>query len=124
MTDRIDRRSGEYHVVHMFSAMLLIASFSVPANAADANSQAKMQLGREVFTKLAAPNCGICHALKDAGTTGEIGAKLEELKPTASQVAEAVRKGVGAMPPFEGKLTEAQIQAVAYYVSQAARKGN
>ncbi|MDH4293192.1 MAG: hypothetical protein OEV84_03795 [Betaproteobacteria bacterium] len=31
---------------------------------------------------------------------------------------------MGAMPPFEGKLTEAQIQAVAYYVSQAARKGN
>ena len=83
-------------------------------------AEEKMELGRSVFTKLAEPACGMCHTLRDAGTTGTIGANLEELKPDANRVAEAVRKGVGVMPPYAGKLTEQQINAVAEYVSRAA----
>mgnify|MGYP002636251372 CR=1 FL=1 len=86
--------------------------------------KAQIALGRAVFTKLAVPPCGLCHTLTDAGTTGQIGPKLDELKPDANQVVAAVREGTGAMPPFAGKLTEEQIRAVAYYVSQAVRKGN
>lgn len=32
---------------------------------------------------------------------------------------QAVRKGVGVMPPFADKLSEAQIQAVAAFVAKA-----
>ncbi len=121
MTGRTDRRYGEY-CARVLAAAALMTLTALPAVAADA--AAKMKLGRDVFTKIAAPPCGLCHALRDAGTTGEIGAKLEELKPDAGRVAEAVRKGVGVMPPYAGKLTEAQIDAVAHYVSQAARAAN
>ena len=85
-----------------------------------ADADAKMKLGRAVFTKIAEPQCGICHTLKDAGTTGTIGANLQELQPDAARVAQAVRNGVGVMPPYAGKLTEEQIKAVAEYVARAA----
>lgn len=107
-----------------FGILLVATGLSVYTYAAEVDTKAQMALGREVFTKLAVPQCGLCHTLKDAGTTGEIGPKLGELKPNAKQVAAAVRGGPGVMPPFAGKLTEEQIQAVAYYVSQAALKGN
>jgi len=123
MTGQSDRRYGERcFVFRTLFAVSLLTMAAMPAVAADA--AAKMKLGREVFTSVAAPPCGLCHTLKDAGTTGEIGAKLEELKPDAGRVAEAVRKGLGVMPPYDGKLTEAQIEAVAHYVSQAARAAN
>lgn len=93
---------------------------ALAVHGADADTK-KMDLGRQVFTKTAEPQCGVCHALKDAGTTGEIGAKLEEIKPTADRVMAAVREGVGVMPSYAGKLTDAQIQAVAYYVSQVVQ---
>ena len=79
-----------------------------------------MELGRKIFTQIAVPQCGVCHTLADAGTSGTIGAKLEELKPDATRVANAVRDGVGIMPSYRESLTDEQIQAVAYYVSRAA----
>ncbi|HET7596338.1 MAG TPA: cytochrome c [Burkholderiales bacterium] len=101
-------------------AALLLVAAAPAALAADADAQ--MKLGRQVFTKIADPQCGVCHTLKDAGTTGTIGANLHELTPDAARVAEAVRKGVGVMPSYEGKLTDEQIKAVAAYVAQAAKK--
>ena len=99
---------------------LMLAGIPRLTNADEAGAQAKMELGRKVFTQTAVPQCGVCHALADAGTTGTIGAKLEELKPDAARVAKAVRDGVGVMPPYADKLTVEQIEAVAYYVSRAA----
>jgi len=101
------------------TACLAVAGHPIQSNADEAGAQAKMELGRKIFTQIAVPQCGVCHTLADAGTTGEIGAKLEELKPDAARVANAVRDGVGVMPSYAGKLTEEQIAAVAYYVSQA-----
>ena len=98
----------------------LVAGNPLRTNADEAGVQAKMELGRKIFTQIAMPQCGVCHTLADAGTTGTIGAKLEELKPTAERVATAVRDGVGVMPPYADKLTAEQIEAVAYYVARAA----
>jgi len=106
------------------SVCLAIAGNPIHSNADEAGAQAKMELGRKIFTQIAVPQCGVCHTLADAGTTGEIGAKLEELKPDAARVANAVRDGVGVMPSYAGKLTEEQIAAVAYYVSQATAGAN
>lgn len=113
MRDLCERRVGMWSSIAALIAML---SFAGGAVAAD---DAQLTLGRDVFTKLAVPPCGLCHTLQDAGTTGEIGAKLEELKPNAGRVMEAVRKGLGVMPSYGGKLTEDQIRAVARYVARA-----
>lgn len=73
--------------------------------------------GKKVFTQEAQPSCTICHALSDAGSSGEIGPNLDELAPSEDQVRNAVTSGVGIMPAFKESLTEEQINAVARYVS-------
>lgn len=80
--------------------------------------EAQLTLGRQVFTEQAEPACSLCHTLQDAGATGEIGPNLDTLKPSAEQVAAAVRGGVGIMPAFADILSEEQIDAVAQYVHQ------
>jgi cytochrome c6 len=65
-------------------------------------------------------NCGSCHTLSDAGTTGAVGPNLDEAQPAEALVVERVTNGMGAMPPFEGVLTEQQIADVAAYVSAVA----
>ena len=74
--------------------------------------------GKSIFTQ----NCAGCHTLADAGTTGTVGPNLDQAKPSKSRVVDRVTNGMGAMPPFKGQLTDAQIQAVADYVSSAAGK--
>jgi len=66
--------------------------------------------------------CAGCHTLAAAGSTGTVGPNLDQIKPNTSVVAHQVMVGGGAMPAFQGKLTAAQIQAVAQYVSSSAGK--
>jgi cytochrome c6 len=77
--------------------------------------------GAEVF----ASNCGSCHTLKAAGTTGEVGPNLDELEPDLATVEHQVVNGGGGMPAFgnEGTLNAKEIKAVATYVSAVAGKG-
>ena len=72
--------------------------------------------GKDIFTA----NCGSCHTLKDAGTSGNVGPNLDQLKPSLEIVQKQVTNGGGAMPAFKGTLTAAQIMAVAKYVSSVA----
>ena len=74
--------------------------------------------GKDIFTA----NCGSCHTLKDAGTSGTVGPNLDQLKPSLAIVQKQVTNGGGAMPAFKGTLTAAQIMAVAKYVSSVAGK--
>lgn len=78
------------------------------------------ELGRKVFTQIAQPSCAICHTLQAADAAGTIGPSLDDLRPDKARVLEAVRKGLGVMPPFADKLTPEQIEAVAAFVAQAA----
>ena len=66
--------------------------------------------------------CTSCHTLKDAGSTGTVGPNLDQKKPPESLVIDRVTNGKNAMPSFKTKLTAAQIQAVAKYVSSVAGK--
>jgi mono/diheme cytochrome c family protein len=75
--------------------------------------------GKAVFMSA---GCGGCHTLKDAGTTGAVGPNLDQLKPSESAVEHQVETGGGAMPSFKGRLTPAEITAVAKYVSSSAGK--
>jgi cbb3-type cytochrome c oxidase subunit III len=72
--------------------------------------------GKDIFTA----NCGSCHTLADAGTNGNVGPNLDQLKPSQAIVQHQVTNGGGAMPAFKGTLTPAQITAVAKYVASSA----
>jgi len=75
--------------------------------------------GKQVFLSA---GCVGCHTLKDANATGTVGPNLDEKKPPRSLVVERVTNGKGVMPSFKDKLSSAQIQAVAKYVSSVAGK--
>lgn len=98
-------------------ALAVVTLFAaVPVNAEDA----RVALGRQVFTELAQPSCSLCHSLREAGASGVIGPDLDQLRPDAARVAAAVRGGVGVMPSFAASLSSQQIEAVADYVAQMA----
>ena len=74
--------------------------------------------GKSIFSA----NCGSCHTLADAGTTGAVGPNLDESRPPKELVVDRVTNGQGAMPAFSDSLDEQQIQAVSDYVAGAAGK--
>jgi sulfite dehydrogenase len=75
--------------------------------------------GKAVF---ASAGCGACHTLKAAGSSGNVGPNLDQLKPSQATVAHQVEVGGGAMPAFKGRLSDAEIQAVAQFVASNAGK--
>ena len=85
-----------------------------------AASVAQMELGLEVFNNKA--QCGMCHTLQAAGSEGQIGTNLDQLKPQIPQIISTVTNGIGVMPAFEGMLTMEEINAVAYYVFESTNK--
>jgi sulfite dehydrogenase len=103
-------------------ALALWAAAASAQGPAVAQDEALAQ-GRRLFTTDVQPSCTVCHALKDAGSTAEIGPPLDDLKPDAGRVARALRNGIGVMPSFREKLSEAQIEALARYVAHATGAG-
>ena len=82
----------------------------------DSAENGLMELGRTVFIELSEPQCGVCHVLRDAGTSGMIGPDLDALEPDADRVMAAVSGGVGVMGAQE-HLTDQEVEAVAHYVA-------
>ena len=80
----------------------------------------KIVLGLDVYNNKA--QCGVCHTLQAARSTGDIGSNFDLLKPTIPQIISAVINGIGVMPPLEGILTDEEIEAVAYYVFNSTNK--
>ena len=74
--------------------------------------------GKTIFTS----SCASCHTLAAAGTHGTVGPNLDQLKPAFARVQKQVINGGTIMPAFKGKLTDAQITAVAKYVAANAGK--
>jgi mono/diheme cytochrome c family protein len=68
--------------------------------------------GQEIFVA----NCGSCHTLEEAGTSGAVGPNLDELSLDQATVVAQVTNGGGGMPPFGGQLSEEEIQNVAAFV--------
>ena len=75
--------------------------------------------GEAVF---ASAGCTGCHTLAAAGSNGNVGPNLDEVKPDYATVMQFVTNGQGAMPAFSGQLSEDDIKNVAAYVSQNAGK--
>jgi len=95
--------------------ILLVVTFSSSTFA-----DPKMELGLDVYNNKA--QCGVCHTLQAAGSTGDIGPNFDQLTPTIPQIISAVTNGIGVMPPWEGILTYEEIEAVAYYVFNSTNK--
>ena len=95
------------------------SSSSAQSTSTGAAQSASAQ-GKQAFTS----NCGGCHTLGDAGTNGQVGPNLDDLKPAKAVVVRQVNNGGGQMPSFKGKLSGAQIDAVATYVSSVAGKSS
>ena len=77
------------------------------------------QISRETFQG----QCGFCHTLADAGTTGRVGPNLDRLKPTKQRVLNAIAVGgrrTGLMPPDIIDGTDAT--RVAAYVAKVSRR--
>lgn len=99
---------------------------------------AQLAAGKKVFT--VSGGCGACHTLKDAGTTGTIGPKLDNVaadaKKTGKPLADYVKESIespnayvvpgfpsGVMPPdFTKTLTAKQIADLVAYILAVAGK--
>ena len=81
-------------------------------------SDEKFDLGKDIF--LNAGNCTACHSLKDAGSVANVGPNLNEIRPDVGRVVMSVTNGAGVMPSYLGILSQNEIDAVAYYVSEAS----
>jgi len=64
--------------------------------------------------------CASCHTLQAASASGTVGPNLDQLKPPFATVQHQVEVGGGVMPSFKGTLSQAQIDAVAKFVSSSA----
>lgn len=93
------------------------------AAAGGSSAEGNAKLGEIVFVN---EGCGNCHTLADAGVIGNIddagsfGPDLDKLKPSFDEVVAAVTTGKGAMPGFQGDISEQDIRDVAAYVSSVA----
>ncbi len=102
-----------------WAAVALVAAAAIsPAHAQDPSAKS-LERGKQVFMQAAQPACAVCHTLEAAGAEGTIGPSLDELKPDAARVQQAVLKGLGVMPPFAGKLSPEDIEAVSQYVAKS-----
>jgi mono/diheme cytochrome c family protein len=66
-----------------------------------------------------AAGCGACHTLAATGSSGTAGPNLDQLHPTAAEVAARVRSGGPGMPSFTRRLPAAQIDALASFVASS-----
>tara|TARA_B100000029_G_scaffold193396_1_gene191499 strand:+ start:1343 stop:1648 length:306 start_codon:yes stop_codon:yes gene_type:complete len=80
----------------------------------------KINLGQEVYNNKA--QCGVCHTLQAAGSEGQIGPNLDKIKPSIDQIIYVVKNGIGAMPAWEGILTQEEIEAVALFIFNNTNK--
>ncbi|HVM10149.1 MAG TPA: cytochrome c [Acidimicrobiales bacterium] len=96
------------------AALAVAVAITTGACGNDDAAQSSVADGKAVFTKA---GCGACHTLADAGATGGVGVNFDDAKPNALKVEQFVRNGAPPnMPSFEGRLTDAEIEAVALYV--------
>ena len=84
-----------------------------PAASSGSSGGGAPTAGKGVFTE----NCGSCHTLEAAGTNGQVGPNLDDVSLGAADIEGVVREGRGGMPAFGGKLSDAEISAVAAFVA-------
>ena len=64
-------------------------------------------------------NCGSCHTLAAAGTSGQVGPNLTHIGLDQKSVEAMMKAGPGVMPSFTNSLSPAEFKAVAKFVSNS-----
>lgn len=84
------------------------------------NATGNPENGKQLFQVAV---CGACHTLAAAGATGPIGPAFDH-NPNLSRehILDVVANGSGAMPPYSGQFSEAEINDLASYLLSAAAK--
>ncbi|MEI2418335.1 cytochrome c [Orrella sp. JC864] len=108
------RRARPQGGAALLAAALLLGAAAAPAAAGEVD----MEAGRALFLNVT-PACAICHTLADAQAGGAIGPVLDEIKPDAPRVAQALRNGIGQMPAYSS-LSEEEIALLSAYVAKAS----
>jgi len=76
--------------------------------------------GKQLFVNWA---CGACHALADAGATGQVGPPLDgNPNLTDAAVVNRITYGQNAMPAYGGQMSDEDIADIAAYILQFAAK--
>jgi mono/diheme cytochrome c family protein len=109
--------AAAFAVIVLLVGPELIGAHKPASAAAGAGSSGAPPSGQAVF---ASAGCAGCHTLAAAGANGTTGPDLDQAAPDAAAVAAIVRSGGGTMPSFQGRLSDAEIQAVAQYVADNA----
>ena len=100
-------------LIILFKFIILLNFFIISSK-----SDPMFELGKNIFLNKAA--CSACHVLADAGSNGQIGPNLNEIRPDIGRVIISVTNGAGVMPSYLGILSQDEIEAVSYYVSEAS----
>jgi mono/diheme cytochrome c family protein len=98
-------------------AVLALAGCGDKGNESSSSSTSSLP-GAKVFDSA---DCGGCHTLEAAKSTGTVGPNLDQLRPDAQRVSRQVKNGGVGMPSFAKKLTEVEISQVAEFVSESTR---
>src|SRR4029078_6983854 len=107
-----------HRVMKFSAATVLLSTILLLAAGCGGSGGATSSPGGKVF---ASAGCGSCHTLKAAGSKGQVGPNLDELKPDESTVEGEGRHGGEHMPSFSRKFSKDQIEQVASFVSSSAR---
>jgi cbb3-type cytochrome c oxidase subunit III len=104
-----------------FAAVVAYVTEVSGSRVADPNASAQqLAMGRQVFDS----HCSRCHAIDGRGPTGRStygGTDFNKVKPNEAFVIRQALSGIQeAMPSFRGKLTRAQLHAVAAYITTNA----
>ena len=105
------------------AAVLLVAGVATLAGCGGGNQALSTPEGKAAHSGrvLFLADCGACHGLAAAGTTGTAGPDLDQSHPSYDRVLERVTHGGGSMPAFRSSLTRSQIEAIARYVASRTR---
>ncbi len=114
---QIMQRSIQMMLLGIVGGVLFWGSVQLPVHAAD------LAQGAQVF----AANCIACHANGNNVVNTAKTLKMSDLQQYEMASIEAIKqqvtKGKMAMPAFQGRLTDAEIESVAAYVLDQADKG-
>jgi mono/diheme cytochrome c family protein len=125
-------RTGRRTALIVFSILYVVLGVAVPAVvlAADhndrnvGNSAIKLNAAEEHGRQLFGERCNNCHTLAAAKTAGKVGPNLDQLKPPAGLVLNAIQtgrtRGNGTMPA--GIVSGKDAQDVAAFVAAVAGK--
>jgi len=105
-------------LARLFVTLVLAAALGAAASAGTAGQPPKtadLVRGRQLFRV----NCGPCHRLAAAKTTGRVGPNLTWERIDYSLGVWTINNGTSLMPAFKGRLTKTEVRDLAAFLAKA-----